>query len=377
MGYWLKRLLHTESSVVSDEVYRYKLPTVGFYSAFSVQLRATRYQDRAEVTSQDWLRDAITKIEITEEGTKVIKSMRGAELNALNTFDFKQIPRFKHGESDTETNWDTLYLLAGRSLRDKKWMFDMSRFSDPELAITNAIRQDAARGFDDTSLQYKIFGWRWMGDPRPNPIGYFRADERLHYDTTGAAVIKDLVISTGKRIRRILVKGWEERVSIGGHFTKLELKVNEGEYSPIVIDDMVEAALQNKLEYGLDLHQNIAMYLYTLAATHFTDAFIPYHSSAVGQLVPARRQHFVEVAVGNGVLDGVLNHHDAGAVTASWMEVWCDGAGFQRAILLGFDLQPELEDMLETRDMGKLELEITEQSSGDTVSVVVEEEILY
>lgn len=375
--YWLRQLLHTKSSVPSDETYRYKLPTMGLYSAFSVQLQATRYQTRQEVDSQDWLRDAITKIELLSEGTKVLKSLRGAEVNALNAFDFKQIPRAQHNEYDAEYNLDTLYLLAGRSLQDKKYLFDMAKLRDPEIAITNAIREDAARGFDDESLQYKIYGWRAMGEGLPRPIGYMRADERLYYDTTGAGVIKQLAITTGKRIRRILVKGWEERHSIAGHFTKLELKVNEGEYSPIVVDQMMEFALQNKLDYGLNLQQGIPVYIYIQGLAMLTDAFIPYHSHVAVAMDPLSRGQTLGVSVGNGVLDVVAREESGAAFVATNADCIVDGAGYQRAVLLGFDKEPDLVDMLDTRDMGKLDLEITEADSGDTVSAVVEEEVLY
>ncbi|GAH58366.1 unnamed protein product, partial [marine sediment metagenome] len=47
------------------------------------------------------------------------------------------------------------------------------------------------------------------GDPVPTPVGYMRADERLHYDTTGLNVVKELTITRGHRIRRLQVMGWE------------------------------------------------------------------------------------------------------------------------------------------------------------------------
>lgn len=377
MGYWLRKLLHTESSVPSDGTYRYKLPVTGLYSAFSVAIQATRYQARAEVDSQDTLRDAITKIEMLSEGTKVIKSLRGAELNALNAFDFKRIPPFQHQEGLTDYNMDDLYLLAGRSLQDKEYMFDMSRFADPEIALTNALRQDAARGFGDKSLQYKIYGWRWMGDPVPMPKGYMRADERLYYDTGAAGTIKPLQITTGKRIRRILVKGWEERHTIAGHFSKLELEVDEGAYSPIVADSMMELALQNKVDYNLDLklHARIHHFVHALAMQF--DSFLAYHQSAVATGVYTAATNPLSVTMAGGMVDVV----SLSIAEVSWVphvtSLIADGAGYQRAVLLGFDKEPGLADMLDTKDMGILKLLITETADGDTVSVVVEEEVLY
>ncbi|GAJ20155.1 unnamed protein product [marine sediment metagenome] len=54
-----------------------------------------------------------------------------------------------------------------------------------------------------------------------------------------------------------------------------------------------------------------------------------------------------------------------------------NGVGYLTSLVIGFDKEPDLSDMLDTRDMSKLALELTETTSGDTVSVVVEEEILY
>lgn len=61
----------------------------------------------------------------------------------------------------------------------------------------------------------------------------------------------------------------------------------------------------------------------------------------------------------------------------SFGQILAKGVGYMTSLLIGFDKEPELEDMLDTREMSKLALELTENTSGDTVSVVVEEEILY
>ncbi|GAI79702.1 unnamed protein product, partial [marine sediment metagenome] len=53
------------------------------------------------------------------------------------------------------------------------------------------------------------------------------------------------------------------------------------------------------------------------------------------------------------------------------------GVGFLNSLIIGFDQHPELDDMLDSREMSKLSLELTEVLADRTVSVVVEEEILY
>ncbi|GAJ20156.1 unnamed protein product, partial [marine sediment metagenome] len=107
------------------------------------------------------LHEGITKIEMTSEGVKVLKSMRGREMLGLNLFDFGRPCEMQDGEGVGEMSMVTFYLLAGQSLQDKKYMWDMSRFTDPEIAITNNITATDGEDWDISELEYQIFGWRW------------------------------------------------------------------------------------------------------------------------------------------------------------------------------------------------------------------------
>jgi len=370
-GYWLRQRLHTEGAVTAGQTYRFKLPTTGFYSAFSVRVQNIRDADRDAAALVPLLHEEITKIEMTSEGVKVLKSMRGRELLALNLFDFGRPCEMQDGEGDNEYNMTTFYLLAGRSLQDKRWMWDMSRFVDPEIAITNTFSSDDGKDWDTTVIEYQIFGWRWIGEPIPAPIGYLRADERLHYDTTGANVVKELTITRGHRIRRLLVMGWEPAHTIYGHIKRMEVEVNEGEYSPITVDNPLEYCWQNKRDYNLDIEAWRYPYLYAADTAIDVDALMCYPLTV--QVTPysnatdnAPKVHTFD----NGRLD-VLSDEICHAMLN------INGVGYLTSLVLGFDKEPDLEDMLDSREMSKLSLELTETASGDTVSVVVEEEILY
>lgn len=371
MGYWLKQRLISTGAVTVGQTWRFKLPTVGFYSAFSVRFSCRREATRDDLALVPMLHELITKVEMTSEGIKVLKSMRAREMLALNLFDFGRPNEWQDGEFDTEYSNFTLYLLAGRGFQDKKWMWDMSRFTDPELAITNAVVDDDGTDFKEDDLMYQVFGWRWMGDPIPTPIGYMRADERLHYNTTGADVEKELTITRGHRIRRLLVMGWEPAHTLSGHIKRMELEVNEGEYHPVTYDNIWQACIQNKMDYNLDICVERYPYLYLVDNQHNVDACMCY---PVG----------VQVTPYTGQADSacrVFTFNDGSLivipdVTCSAM-VTSRGTGYMTSVLMGFDQHPELEDMLDTVPMSKLALELTETDADDTVSVVVEEEVLY
>lgn len=369
--YWLKNRLHTETAVDKGTTYRYKLPSVGLFSAFSIRCQAQRYAARASTTTNQLLHDAITKVELLSEGTKVLKSLRAREIKALNLFDFGQVGNWQHGEQADDYNIDTLYLLAGRHLQDKEYMFDMSKLRDPEIAITNDLTEDTAEYWKADTLEYQIFGWRAMGAPAPAPKAYFRADERTYYTTSAADAEKIVEITTGKKIRRILLMGHTVGTTTRGHIKKIELQVDEGAYSPAIIDNPMEWSWQNVLDY--ELNTDIVKSSYQYAAGY------SYHD-----LLMCYPQH-VEVS-GYGTVDGVKIYEvqDFGnglayirSDAAHPITLLSKGAGYLNSLLIGFDNHVGLQDILDTKDMGKLKLILTETAASKVVSVVVEEEVAY
>lgn len=371
MGYWLKQRLHTETKVAVDQTYRYKLPVTGFYSGFMIQVQDIRDGVRDEAGRVDFLHDRIDKIEFTTEGTKILKSFRGRECLALNLFDFKRPNEMQNSEEDDSRMIDDFFILAGRSLHDKKWMFDMSKLRDPELAITNSVDNLDGVDMDETVLEYQIFGWRWVGDPVPHPIGYMRADERLHYDTTAADVEKNVPITTGKKIRRILLMGWEPATTFYGHIKNIELQVDEGAYSPVIIPNIMAWCKQNKMEYGLDLRTKCEFYNDGSEALWDCDVQMCYPVAV--HAAPYGTGEYTVLRIwdyDSGLVDLI-------ATKAGTYELSADGYGYLTSLLIGFDMEADLADMLDTKGMASLRLLLIETGDGDTVSMVVEEEVLY
>lgn len=370
--YWLKNRLHVKSAVDKDQTYRYKLPEIGLYSAFSIRLQAIRYANRSGAATNPMLHDDIDKVEFLSEGTKVIKSMRAREIKALNLFDFRRVGDFQHEERAGGYNMDTLYLLAGRGLYDKEYMFDMSKFRDPELAITNSLDEGTGDGqWTADSLEYQIFGWRAMGAPLPTPKGYMRADERLYYSTTSADTEKAVQITTGKKIRRLLLMGHTVGTTVYGHVKKAELQVDEGVYSPVIIPNPLEWCWQNVLDYDLDILVPKHIYLPDASINNKVDLLMCYPQAV----------EITQYADATGHSERVRSH-DTGLATivnaaAGELRILSRGAGYLNSILIGFDERPDLANMLDTKPMGVLKLILIEGGATKVVSLVVEEEILY
>lgn len=369
--YWLKKRLHTETAVDAGTTYRYKLPTTGLFSAFSVRCQAQRYMTRASTTTNQLLHDAITKVEMLSEGTKVIKSMRAREIKALNLFDFKRVGDWQHGEMADDYNIDTLYLLAGRHLQDKEYMFDMSKLSDPELAITNALTEGTAEYWKADSLEYQIFGWRAMGEGLPVPSGYMRADERIYYTTTAENAEKIVEITPGKKIRRILFMGHTVGTTVYGHVKKMELQVDEGVYSPVIIDNPMEWCWQNVLNYNLNTKVVKNVWHYAITKDCSYDCLLCYPQAIETNPAGGTGNYVIDIL---DLVSGLLTGRTG---AAGQFYITAHGAGYLNSLLIGFDREPNLADMLDTAPMGKLKLILTETAASKIVSVVVEELIPY
>ncbi|GAH58360.1 unnamed protein product [marine sediment metagenome] len=150
----------------------------------------------------------------------------------------------------------------------------------------------------------------------------------------------------------------------------MEVEVNEGEYHPVTIDNILEYCWQNKRDYNLDIEVWRYPFLYDAVRLE-VDACMCYPLSV--QVTP----YNVAAITGSRVEtfnDGSLQVR---ASAASHLMLVSNGVGYLTSLVIGFDKEAELEDMLDTVPMSKLALELTEQVDGATVSVVVEEEILY
>ncbi|GAI66613.1 unnamed protein product, partial [marine sediment metagenome] len=133
----------------------------------------------------------------------------------------------------------------------------------------------------------------------------------------------------------------------------------------------LEWCWQNKRDYNLECEITRYPFLYGGAINHWVDANMCYPLCFNGNAFDNVPTGVIGCRTfGNGrmeVQDSVAGH----------ATLKISGVGFLNSLIIGFDKEPELEDMLDSREMSKLSLELTEVLADRTVSVVVEEEILY
>lgn len=367
MAYMQRVRLTKESDLDDNSTLRYKLPAVGQYTAFEMRINCDRYATRAAGTEVHTLADEISKIEILKGGGEVVKSLTAEQLDAMNYWDFKRPnPRRYRQEADTGNDL-ILFLLGGRGLYDREFGFNMERMGETYLEYTYNFKEDTAEYFAADDHDVSIYGYRWVGAGAPMFAKYFRDRQLASWTTSATAAIKTINIPVGNPIRRVGIQATTRASTLGGTFTEAELRVNDGEYSPVIIKSLMDWVMAEVQEYGL--YNVLGGLDYQIAVTQMD---LPYWFSYYDFI------HLDPYAA------NMEDQHIQGLITlpARTLQTTSEagefafsqsGWGFQKCLRVGFDHEPDGFDLLQTAGLGSLDLVLTEAAASKTARVFVQD----
>lgn len=371
MAYLQRHRLTINSNLDDDSTWRYKLPSVGKYTAFQLDINCDRLNQRTLNTVVYTLADCITRIEMLEAGAKIIHSLTGEHHDAMNYWDFKTPnPRRYRQEASTD-NQLTLFLLGGRHIADQEYGFDMSKLAETYINYTYDLQEGVADYFEADDHDVKLYGYRWMGEDTPEFVGHMRTQELAHWLCTGANAIKTINVPVGNRIRRLGVQALTRGKTPGGTFTKIELRANEGEYSPIIINSMMDWAMAETAEYGL---QNEIGGLEYLIAN--TDMDVPYWW---GYMLNAAAFEYGLASATPRLWQYITppTRLTGNAATAGEAVFTTRGCAFQKCIRLGFEHDDNPLKYLKTDHLGSLDLIVTEAGDARYASAFMQDVVMY
>lgn len=370
MAYMLRQRLTNKTDLSGTPTWRYKLPSLGRYTALELVIDCDRYATRADATVIYPLETQVTKIELLEGGSRALLSLTAAQVDATNYWDFKRPNARRHREEAATGNLLHLFLMGGRDLYDKEFGFDFARLDETYLEYTHSMSADTAEKFDVSDHQVSIYGWRWMGADAPSFKGYRRQRQIASWTTTGTGVLKLIEIPLGNPIRRIAVQATADDTTVGGTVSKIELRVNDGEYSPVTIVSPMHWCMQEVSDYGLINQLGGIDYAVGTGENEIPRWWSYYQTlqaSPYGYAGEINLEtHFITLPA--RVKANTTGNKEFNFVSRGW--------GFQKCLRVGFDHDRDGFDLLQTRGMGSLDLELTEVT-GKTAKVFVEDLLLY
>jgi hypothetical protein len=370
---YMQRQRITKTGALNDDTtWRYKLPSLGKYTAFEMQIEASRTAVRTDVDAVHTLHNVISKIEMVAGGSVVMMSLTGTQVDAANYWALKSPTRRRYRQGIVGAdNVINLFLMGGRSLYDTKYGFDFGKLPETYLEYTYNHHEGTADYFTADTHYVTLYGWRWMGPGQPDFRAYFRSRQLAAWTTTGTDVIKNIEIPVGNPYRWLAAQAKTRAYSLGATTKYLELKVNNGEYSPVTILSPMDWCQQEIPTYGLNPTIGGVDYLVGTAQTDLPYWF-SYYDTLLAQSYGDTTGNDLKVHM--LTLPARLRDAVTGSRECCFI---MQGSGFQKCLRIGFDVQEDESDLLVTAGMGALDLEITEHTVTRDAAVFVQDIVSY
>ncbi len=371
MAYMLRQRMTTVGALSATPTWRFKLPRVGKFTAFELVVDCQRYATRADATVVYPLERMVSKVELVEGGSRALLSLPGTQLDALNYWSFGRPNARRYRQEAATGNILSLFILGGRDLYDRDYGYDLARLNETYIEYSHLMDSDTAEKFDVSHHTVTVYGWRWMGDSLPTFRGLLRARQIAAWTTTGADVLKTIPIPVGTDIRRIGVQAKSNDRTLGSTVTKIELMVNNGEYSPVTITSPLGWTMQEVQDYKLHNELSGIDFLVSTTATE-----IPRWWSYFAQLQGNTYGAFTAEAVKSlGItLPARLEYDSTGSKETVFSY---SGFGFQKCLRIGFDHERNGADLLRTAGLGALDLQLTETAASRDAAVFYEDIVPY
>ena len=371
MAYIQRHRLTKDSDLDDDTTWRYKLPALGKYTAFEMRINCDRFATRDSGVVVYPLESCINKIEMLAGGARALLSLTGQQLDAMNYWDFKRPNPRRYRQEENTGNDLILFLMGGRDLYDMRYGWDMAKLGETYLEYTSDLREGVAEYFKADDHDVSLYGYHWMGTGTPNFNAYFRSRQLAAWTTTAASALKTLPIPVGNPVRRIGVQAKTRSRTLGATFSELEVRCNEGEYSPIIVKSMMDWCLSEASEYGL--HDELGGIDYIKSNTVMD---LPYWWSYAESLHVDSYTALALMPDIQGLL--TLPMRIRGQAGEAGEAVFSTrGTGFQKCLRLGFDHDYEGMDLLQTGNLGALDLLVTEATAAYEAAMFVQDIISY
>lgn len=371
MPYMQRTRISANSDLDDNATFRQRIDLAGPVTALELRINCNRYATRAANTTVYTLADCISRIELLKNATTPLISLTAEQLDAMNYWDFKRPnPRRYRQEADTD-NILTLFLLGGRGLYDHEYGWDFDRLSKVYLEYTYDLKEDTAEYFKADDHDISIYAWQWKGDGVPSFRGYFRSRQLDAWTTTATGAEHKVEIPATNPIRRICVQSKTRARTVGSGFSTLEVSVDKGAYSPVIVKSPMHWLEREAVEYGL--HNDLGGLDYGIAGTIMD---LPYWWS-----YPQDGSVESYGAAGNfasfwGMMT-LPSRFYADLDSLGEVVFSLRGFGFQKCLRIGFDYEYDGFDLLRVPSGKALDLLCTEANADRDVAAFFQDVITY
>lgn len=371
MAYMQRTRILSDSDLDDDTTWRERLDLSGKVTCIELKIDCNREANRTSGTTVFTLADCISRIELLRDATTPLISLTGEQLDVLNYWELGRPNPRRYLNFDGASNILHLYLMGGRGFYDREYGWDFDILDKVYLEYTYDLQEGVAEYFEADDHDIKLYAWQWKGDGIPSFRGFFRSKQLDAWTTSATGAEHKVEIPASNPVRRIGIQAKTRASTLGGHFTNLNLRVDKGAYSPVIVTSPMDWTMDEVAEYGLYNHLGGIDYMIAVTAMDLPYWFsyyetvnvVPYASDqediyVLGHVTAPARAHQVTSEAGR-----------FGFQVSGW--------GFQKALRIGFDHDPDGGDLLRVPSGKALDLLVTEAAASMSLAAFFQDVVSY
>lgn len=301
------------------------------------------------------------------DGSEVVASLNGPEAFALSFFDHGYMPYHHHQEQGGMSQYWCIPLHFGRHLTDPEYIFDPTRFRNPQLRIEWDLANVAAVGANAYATgTAAVSVWAKVMEEGATPKGYLMSKELKEF-TSAASGEEITYLPTDFDIRKVLIRAYKECGALTSVFDNVKFSQDEDKWIPANLD------INDFLFLMWDWFKEGYINLRNQAddnetREHYFDAY------SFGQAVGGEDDDIVGIS---GFANNCYTLHaitDAGAGSSD-VRHWVRGSGINpfSCLCYPFGDQDDPADWLSVRPMGNFRLILDQGAADYTVQIVTQQ----
>lgn len=370
-------LLDQETQVNDAATRRVALPRRGALSALELRTSITN----GATSGTERIFDAIDRIQVVAEGSNVLFDMEGAELDRWAHHFFGKEPPHIWDEQAGAVQRLTLPIPFGRYYGDTECYLPLTSFRDVELRIQYSPTI-AATGFVTGTTQFHLLAIIDDDDAMQGGFaGYMRNVQVSAFDTSAAG---DTIIELARMYPYVDLHVFcrEAAIADGVDITRAQVWVNDR--AKIPFDgrwDDIQAL--NEHVNGVDgAHDGILLIgdadtrdLHTgrVLSAHFTPLFTQSDANGIVSVMPASFAGSTVTLSYSDTADAAAATHFTASAADRAVMFSARGLGVGHSIQIPFMERNDLGLVLPSRDLGRLQLVLTNGGAGGATRVSTRE----
>lgn len=231
MGFWLWRKFLSERDFTADQCTEViDLPRQGIISNLMIETYNLSGTGNIGIFSQNTL----TKVEVIGNGSTVIQSLTGRQIQASMEYDDNQMTPDKEF-SPSGGCYGYFNIKFGRYVGDPLYALDCSKWNSLELKITYDVDAGGSQGdtgFTDSYGKLSIYGLYSPDGAGLAPIGYLKKAQKKTY-TSVADATQDLELPTDYPFRRLILLITTDGYPPYSAWQYVTININNGARKPI------------------------------------------------------------------------------------------------------------------------------------------------